>query len=212
MPKFEIAPGLVFVDRKGWHADVELPRKGRKVARSRRTHVIIHHTVVVDELDDTPNLWERETSIFKNMRKLQVIRREDLGADVPYNFVAYCVKKNNGLYICEGRGEDRTGAHTKGHNTEGIGIALAGNFENPSSAGFEFSRRMHLLSAFMGWLKNDPSHPVYGSYKPMRKLGSLRPEDRRVFVHQDFKNTKCPGKNLLSFLPQLDFVDPKALL
>ena len=211
MAKFSIVPGLTFVDRRGWRADKDLPRKGRKVARSRRTHMIIHHTVIIDGDDRTPNLWERESAIFKNMRKLQVVRESDLGADVPYNFVAYFVKKGDGVYICEGRGEDRTGAHTKGHNTSGIAISIAGDFENETISGIEFSKRMHLISAFMGWLKFGPSHDEYGKFKPMKNLGSLQPQGRRVFFHKDFKNTACPGKLIEPHLTQLEFVNPQGL-
>ena len=63
----------------------------------------------------------------------------------------------------------------------------------------------------MGWLKYNPSHPDYGAYRPMRNLGSLRPQGRRVFVHRDFKNTACPGEQLLPYLNQLDFTDPESL-
>ena len=211
MAKFQITPGLTFVSRDSWGADSDKPRKGRKVARSKRTHVIIHHTVMIDNDDDTPNIWERESSIFKNMRRLQVVREATLGADVPYSFVAYFVKKQNGLYICEGRGEDRTGAHTKGHNTAGIGISVAGNFEDEAVAGIEFSKRIHLLSAFLGWLKFNPSHTEYGNFKAMRNLDKLQPHDRRVFLHKDFKATACPGKLLIPHLNQLDFIDPSTL-
>lgn len=211
MAKFEIVPGLTFLDRRAWRADPGKPRKGRKVARSRRTHVIIHHTVLVDSDDETPNLWEKESAITKNMRRLQIVREHDLGADVPYSFVAYFVKRQTGVTVCEGRGEDRTGAHTKGHNTRGIGIAIAGNFESEAVAGIEFSKRIHLLSAFLGWLKHNPSHPGYGQYRPMRNIGKLRPQGRRVFVHRDFKNTACPGKLLLPYLNQIDFINPASL-
>lgn len=211
MSVFEIVPGLTFVDRNSWGADEALPRKGRRVSRKRRTHVIIHHTVLVDTEDDSPNLWERRSSIYRNMRLLQVVRKEDLGADVPYSFVAYFVKQNDGVIVCEGRGEDRTGAHTKGHNTEGIGISIAGNFDNERVSGIEFSKRMHLLSAFLGWLKFNPSHPNYGNFRPMKNLGLLRPQGRQVFIHKDFKNTHCPGRLLEPYLTQLDFIDSRTL-
>ncbi len=209
MAKFEIVPNLTFCDRAKWGADSNHPRQGHKVARTRRTHVIIHHTVIGDN-DDSPNLWSTESKIFANMRKLQTVR-PDLGLDVPYNFVAYFIKKNSGVYICEGRGEDRSGAHTKGHNSEGIAISIAGDFSKDSLAGIECSKRMYLLSAFMGWLKFNASHPDYGDFKPMKKLGSLKPEGRNVYFHKDFKNTKCPGKLLTPLLSQLDFVNPSFL-
>lgn len=209
MARFDITPGLTFLDRDAWGADTKLPRRGHKVARSKRTHVIIHHTAIVDS-DKTPNIWDTEAKVTANMRKLQTTR-PDLGLDVPYNFVAFFLKKKTAVIICEGRGEDRSGAHTKGHNTEGIAICFAGNFDSAPTAGIEFTKRMHLVSVFMGWLKHNPSHAAYGQYKPMKKLGSLHPSDRKVYFHKDFKATKCPGKQLVPHLSQLDFIDPSIL-
>lgn len=211
MAKFEIIPGLTFVDRSGWNASKSHPRLGRKVSRNKRTHVIVHHTVLNDADDKSPNIWETISEVYQNMRKLQTIRKETLGADVPYNFVAYFMAKKNGVVICEGRGEDRTGAHTKGHNTEGIGIAFAGDFEDKTVAGIEFLQRMHLISVFLGWLKYSASHPNYGTYSRMKNLGSLRPDNRVVFCHQDFKATACPGKKLKPHLTQLTFINPDEL-
>ena len=137
------------------------------------------------------------------MRKLQVAR-PDLGLDVPYNFVAFL--KADGLVICEGRGEDRTGSHTKGHNTKGIAVSFAGDFQNRSISEDVLSRGMPLLSGFLRWLRTDASHEDYGSFEPMENLGSTRPSDRQVFFHRDFKNTDCPGKKLEPHLFNVDFV------
>ena len=115
--------------------------------------------------------------------------------------------KKNSVLICEGRGEDRSGAHTAGHNTKGIGISFAGNFE-ANISDKDVSSRMHLVSQFMGWLKFDPSHPDYGEFDPMVNLGSLQPAHRNVFVHQDYKATACPGKKIIKFAGLLDFVRP----
>ncbi len=209
MAKFEILPGLTFVDRKGWKAQNAFPRQGHKVARSRRTHVILHHTVVPDANDASLVIWETLPEVYKNMRRLQTIR-PDLGNDVPYNFVVFLMAKKNGMVICEGRGEDRSGAHTKGHNTASIGIALAGNFHEDNVPGMEVAKRMHLLSGFLGWLRYAPSHPDYGRFPAMKNLGSIRPADRAVYVHQDFKSTACPGKRALPHLSQLAFIHPNA--
>ena len=102
MPEFEIVPRLHFVTRDTWKANPKYPRLGNRVARKVRTHVIIHHTVKVDRSDDTPNIWERKSDIFKMMRELQVMRGRDLGFDVPYNFVAFLKAQGDSLYICEG--------------------------------------------------------------------------------------------------------------
>jgi hypothetical protein len=204
---FEIVPGLVVVPREDWGADNALPRLGNKVPRSRRTHVICHHTVMPDNSDTSPNIWETEREMFSMMRRLQVVRRKELGADVPYNFVVFFSSTRSKVYICEGRGEDRTGAHTKGHNTAGIALSFAGDFHNNPVNAVEVAERIHLVSFFLGWLRHNPSHPDYGQYSAMRNLGVLRPQDREVFFHRDFKNTACPGKNLEPFLKQLTFLE-----
>ncbi len=206
MAIFEIVPNLVFISRSEWASNINLPRLGGKVDRSDRTHVIIHHTVTPDS-DETPNVWENHDEILVRMRKLQVIR-PDLGLDVPYNFVAF-VMDDDKLVICEGRGEDRSGAHTKGHNTRGIAVSFAGNFEDLSVAGARLEHKMGLLSYFLGWLKFDPSDPSYGQFREMRNLGSLSPQGRDVFAHSDFKATACPGKKIEQHLDEVNFRDPK---
>ncbi|MCU7827820.1 MAG: N-acetylmuramoyl-L-alanine amidase [Candidatus Thiodiazotropha sp. (ex Myrtea sp. 'scaly one' KF741663)] len=208
MAKFEIVPGLVYVDRETWGADPDHPRKGYKVGRDRRTHVIIHHTVMPDTSDASSNLWETEKEVFGMMRKLQTVR-PDLGMDVPYSFVVFFMAGSTKIMVCEGRGEDRTGAHTKGHNSQGIGISFAGDFENKSIKHYDIAKRMFLVSYFLGWLKYSPSHPDYGTFKPMKNLGSMRPQDRAVYFHQDFKKTACPGKKLIPHVAQVSFIDPR---
>jgi hypothetical protein len=206
MAKFDIASRVTYVDRAGWSARQDKPRIGHRIPREDRTHVIIHHTVIVDN-DATPNLWETENEIFKKMRQLQTVR-PDLGEDVPYNFVVFLMNTVPTLiFVCEGRGEDRSGAHTKGHNTTGIGISIEGNFE---SFPVDFGPYVPLISLFLGWLKFDPNGPNYGGpYEPMRNLGQLAPSGRQVFAHRDFKSTNCPGKFVRTHLRQFDFIDPR---
>lgn len=206
MADFEIVPGLRFIDRRGWGADANHPRLGQQVARNARTHVIIHHTVLPDN-DASPNLWETDAEVFAMMRRLQTTR-PDLGLDVPYNFVVFLVRNATKIIVCEGRGEDRTGAHTKGHNTTGIGVSFAGNFENEDISSMEISSRMFLVSHFLGWLKFSASHPEYGNFPPMSNLGNLRPQNRAVFFHRDFKATACPGTKLIPHAAQIRFIDP----
>lgn len=209
MARFDIAPGLKFLSRSEWSPDSRYPRLGTKISRDKRTHVFIHHTCMEDE-DDTPNLWEQEDDILKMMRELQICRKEDLGADVPYNFVAFMTPLNDGLYICEGRGEDRSGAHTYRHNTAAIAVSFAGNFEGDPIPSEEISRRMPLLSLFLGWLRFDPNHGDYGPYKAMTNLEKERPADgnRHVWYHRDVKDTDCPGVKLIQHLPKVTFARP----
>ncbi len=202
MADFQIVEDLRFVSRSSWGPNLSLPRLGGNVARSDRTHVIIHHTVTPDN-DSTPNVWDDDATIFERMRRLQVAR-PDLGLDVPYSFVAFLT--GGGLVICEGRGEDRVGAHTKGHNTRGIAVSFAGDFENKDVDEDVIAERMPMLSGFLSWLRTSASHPDYGNFAPMTNLGSMRPSDREVFFHRDFKNTDCPGKLLEPHLFNVAFV------
>lgn len=165
MADFEIVPNLRLVTRKAWGADTSIPRLGTSVPRRERTHVFIHHTVMVDN-DGTPNVWETDGEIFVMMRRLQKVR-PDLGLDVPYNFVAF-LTAGGGLTICEGRGEDRSGAHTVGHNSKAIAVSFAGDFENRIIAPADLEERMPLLSEFLKWLRTSASHPQYGDFEPLK--------------------------------------------
>ena len=198
MAKFDIVPGLTFVTRDSWGANPALPRLGERVPRELRTHVFAHHTVIVDR-DNTPNIWENDAEIFAQMQALQTVR-PDLGLDVPYNFVVFLTSINNGIYVCEGRGEDRAGAHTKGHNTRAIATSFAGDFQNREIDPNEIARRMGVYSKFLGWLQKSASHPEYGNFTPLSNLGKLKPSGRAIFFHRDVKATDCPGNKLETHL------------
>ncbi len=204
MAIFDISEKLTFISRTVWHGNSNLPRLGALVDRRRRSHVILHHTVTPDS-DKTPNIWEDRRDIVRRMRQLQTIR-PDLGLDVPYNFVAFITAPTR-LTICEGRGEDRAGAHTKGHNSRGVAVAFAGDFERLSTGDIDMAAQMDNLGRFLRWLRRDPSHPSYGRYPPMHRLGTLRPAERQVFLHRDFKSTACPGKTLSRYADKIDFLN-----
>ena len=123
-----------------------------------------------------------------------------------------CIRDSTkGVDICEGRGEDRSGAHTRHHNTHGVGIALAGDFHNKTTSIVEVASRIYLLSFFLGWLRHSASGPGYGNYTPMRNLQEMRPAEREVYAHKDFKATACPGKIFEPHLKQITFLRPPTL-
>jgi hypothetical protein len=192
--KLQIGTNLLYMDRREWGADATLPRLGYPVPRDRRTHAIMHHTVVIDD-DATPNLWESHDEIKAKMRQLQTIR-PDLGLDVPYNDVAFLMRGGK-LVVCEGRGQDRTGAHTKGHNTEGYALAVEGNFELARDIG----PWVAAFSQWWGWLKYD---------RGMRNLGVVTPDQGVIFGHKDFRDpydtdtwTACPGTQIMARIEQI---------
>lgn len=184
-----IQSGLVYLTRKEWGADTTIPRLGSVVARSDRTEAIFHHTVIVDS-DTTKNRWTTLTEVKAKMRQLQVIR-PDLGLDVPYNFVMFLME-DGAIVVCEGRGLNRSGAHTRGHNYAGMATALQGNFMLP----INLSPHVSGMSRWLGWLRYD---------KGMDNLGEDHPAGRIAYGHRDFASTGCPGDNLYDIILQLTF-------
>jgi hypothetical protein len=194
--RLQIGTNLLYMDRRDWGADVTLPRLGYTVPSNRRTHAIMHHTVVIDN-DATPNVWESHNEIKGKMRQLQTIR-PDLGLDVPYNDVGFLMAGGK-FVVCEGRGQVRTGAHTRGHNTEGYALALEGNFELARDIG----PWVGVLSEWWGWLKYD---------RGMRNLGVVTPNRGVIFGHKDFRDpndtdtwTACPGTQVMARIGQITF-------
>ena len=185
----EIQPGLTYLTRKDWGARTDSPRLGHPVNRLNRTEAIMHHTVIVDD-DATPNRWETLVEVKTGMQRLQTVR-PDLGLDVPYNFVAFHMEDES-LIICEGRGFDRTGAHTRSHNTRGIATAGQGNF----NLGQGLNPYVDHWSRWWGYQKYDMG---------MKNLGSIHPARGIAFGHRDLSQTSCPGDNLYAIIPQLTF-------
>jgi peptidoglycan recognition protein len=185
---------LIILSRADWGARTDLPRLGVIVDRTRRTKVFIHHTVIIDD-DSTANEWESLDEVKRKMRQLQTVRQEDLGADVPYSIVAFCMS-NGDLVLGEGRGIDRSGAHTRGHNTAALGISFQGDFEHqPLPAQFDSQ-----ITALSTWLRRLREEDGFVN------LGTERPLGREVFGHRDVKATDCPGTNIFNRLNTIHFL------
>ena len=128
----ELLTDVLYLTRADWGADQSLPRLGYTTDRNGvdlyllKTEVDLHHSVAVDN-DDTPDIWETLDEIKAKCRAMQVVR-PDLGSDWPYNHGLFLMPRGV-ICIAEGRGYNRTGAHTRGHNTKGWGFVFMGNFE-----------------------------------------------------------------------------------
>lgn len=183
---------LVILDRNAWGANPSHPRLGALVAKAIRTEVFIHHTVIPDN-DSTPNEWETIDEVKKQMKRLQTIR-PDLGLDVPYNMVAFCMA-NGDLVLGEGRGTDRSGAHTVNHNRSAIAVSFHGNFmANPPA---HLNDQLSLLSDWLRDLRDNQG---------FINLGLSRPAGRDVFGHREVKSTNCPGDLLFNRLNRIRFL------
>lgn len=173
----QIAPGVLYLTREDWGARPWVVG-GHLMNPNEKTEVPIHHTVTVD-LDATPDLWETVEEVKVHMRRLQVIRSDI--TDVPYNAVIFLMADGT-IIICEGRGFNRSGAHTIGHNRKGYGVAFAANMEAPPNP--NLPRFQPKINIFFGWVK---AHHC-------RNLGLF-------FPHQQVSATACPGK---AVIPHMD--------
>ena len=171
-----------FYSRKEWGAK-RLPRLGYVVKKYQFRGLVIHHTVsVVKDWDSDGFVRGDLDDVFRFMRELQTIR-PDLGLDVPYSWVVFPGETDDDAIVCEGRGETRTGAHTKGFNSTRWGVAVAGNTsDDPVTEG--------ILEAF-------------------RDIGGkLNATDLRPTIgHRDTKSTECPGSSMYA---ALEFVQPES--
>lgn len=184
---------VIVLSREDWGANTSLPRLGTIVDPVRRKEVFIHHTVIVDN-DASVNEWETIDEVKAKMRQLQTVR-PDLGKDVPYNFVAFCMA-NGDLVLGEGRGLDRSGAHTVGHNTPAIAVSFQGDFERASLPANLDAQ----LVGLGNWLRE------LREQKGFVNLGSEHPLGRDVFGHQEVKATNCPGKQIFDRLKLIRFL------
>ena len=187
---------VILLKRADWGADPNLPRRGHALGPLLRTEVFIHHTVIID-VDDTANEWESLEDVRSKMRQLQLIR-PDLGWDVPYNIVAFCMSGGD-LAFCEGRGLDRSGAHTRGHNRTALGIAFQGDFES-GDLPEQIDSHLNELAVWLRDLRNERGYA---------NLGNSRPGDRQVWGHRDASSagTLCPGSKLYKRLGTIRFID-----
>lgn len=192
----ELLDDVLYLTRADWGADSNLPRKGYTKDRNgvdiylRKTDVALHHSVVVDN-DPTPEIWETLDEIKAKCRHMQVVR-PDLGNDWPYNHGGFLMPGGI-LCVAEGRGYNRTGAHTRGFNTVGWGFVFMGNFE---AAPF---------------VNIDPWMPAINRYFAHVKRTEL-PNLATIKTHRSYGHaTLCPGRDIISRAHQFSLEDDQML-
>jgi hypothetical protein len=183
-------PKIVYLTRAEWGARTDLPRLGYYVAPAKRTEVHVHHTATVDTYD--PGVWTRNRwdlgEAIAYQRRLQTAR-PDLGKDIPYNLVSFVSEDAKTVWVMEGRGLYRSGAHTAGHNTAGFGWAVGGNFDLPDP---------EAAKAFIFEVDN---RLTYLRRNGFFNLGSARsPKGWWVWGHRDSAPKACPGSTLYPML------------
>lgn len=208
----QITPRVLYLDRNDWGANPQHPRLGGPEAgyalipRLERRWNIVHHTVGVDN-DATKNVWENLDEVKKNARFIQTVR-PDLGADVPYNFLKYLMSDYT-VVICEGRGYDRSGAHTAGaipqtneikypytyFNVGGIATSCAGNFEDYP---FTFDRWAQAINEWNQHLKE-----TFRNIGTATVCGAETCGHKHFAPYSNLNQTACPGMYLYAYLPRI---------
>lgn len=188
-----IAPGVTYLIRADWGANPRIVGGHLMDGAAEKIEIPVHHTVIVDN-DATPDLWETLAEVKAKMRRLQVIRADI--TDVPYNGVGFLMADRS-LIVCEGRGPNRSGAHTIGHNRRGYGFALEGDMEalpNP-----DVSLWVPKLNRFFGWLKAEQL-PRLSEFVTGHEHGPYQ-----FFPHQQVSQTLCPGRAVIPVIDQFRY-------
>ncbi|MEV1047175.1 peptidoglycan recognition protein [Streptomyces sp. NPDC049916] len=189
-------PQPALVSRHAWHADEELVRERPHYTGAAKA-LFVHHTGNPNDYDcaDAPRL----------IRAVQSEHVEQDGwDDIGYNFL---VDRCGTIYEGRAGGVGRAvlGAHTKGFNTDTVGVAAIGNF----GAGAEVPKpMMDALVRLAAWKLRPGADPL-----GRIDLVSTNDESRfdkgqvaRLHVisgHRDSYETRCPGEALYRLLPEL---------
>lgn len=191
-----MAPQMTFVPRAVWGSsnatELYIAKRVTDPAAS-KTSIQIHHTAGADD-DATPSRWGYDDAV-RYMRRLQTLRPE-LGP-LPYSENPAVSEDLKTVWLFEGRGILKRGAHTAGHNVDGVGFGVLGNFDRGDSEAAETVSKA--IEARCRLLREDD----------LPNLGMLRsPTGSQAWGHRDSKATTCPGSYLYRTLQYFDMEGP----
>lgn len=190
-------PELVFVPRSEWgssQATEDFIRNRYSVTAKEKTSVHVHHTGAIDVDDNTPNRWDYDEAVAY-MRRLQT-SRPDLGP-LPYN-ENYAVNEDLSIvWVFEGRGLLKVGAHTAGYNRSGIGLGALGNFDRGDTDGAKAIK--YAMERRVAWLRNEQGFTNLGTRK--------NPNGWNAWGHRDTSTKTCPGHSLYPLLEHFNMDD-----
>lgn len=187
---------IVYISREEWGATqaTELYIKNRFSATpAEKTTVQVHHTASIDN-DQTKNRWSYEDA-QRYMRSLQTARPE-LGP-LPYSFNLAVSEDAETVWIFEGRGLLKVGAHTAGHNRDGVGYGIFGNFDLRDDVAA--LRAVHAVE------QDVTKRRAEG----LVNLGSVKnPKGWNAWGHRDSSSKSCPGNHVYPLLSQFELDVP----
>ncbi|MER7794634.1 N-acetylmuramoyl-L-alanine amidase [Streptomyces sp. NPDC097640] len=182
------APRPRIVTRAGWGADEKLREKGHRYTKTVKV-AFVHHTV-------TGNAYScsQAPSIMRSIYRyhVQSMKWRDFG----YNFA---VDKCGNIY--EGRSGGVTkavqGAHTRGFNTNSMGIAVIGTYSSKKPAAKAVKAVAKLTAWKLGLFGKNPRGTTHlKSAGGNRYKKGTKAKLRVISGHRDGYNTECPGTGL----------------
>lgn len=200
---------LVYVSRSEWGSSTSTETfiKDRfKATAAEKTTIQVHHTASIDGNDSTPNRWTKDEAVTY-MRSLQWARPE-LGP-LPYSFNLAASEDTKTVWVFEGRGALTVGAHTAGHNRDGVGLGVFGNFDTKDEDAA--AALVDAIQTVCADLKNGTS--VMSWLKPeLPNLGTVpNPNGWVAWGHRDSSPKSCPGNTLYPLLESFTLEDDMPL-
>ncbi|HEX7098944.1 MAG TPA: peptidoglycan recognition family protein [Acidimicrobiia bacterium] len=193
-------PGLIYVSRNDWgsyQSTEDFIRDRYSAAPEQKTTIQVHHTAAIDEDDTTPNRWDKDEAV-KYMQRLQW-SRPDL-KPLPYSVNLATNEDVDVVWIFEGRGILKVGAHTADHNRDGVGFGVFGNFDkSDDKAAAVLVRAIEIVCHDLryGGVWAD----LLNGGRLLPNLGSVRnPKGWVAWGHRDSSPKSCPGNYLYPLL------------
>lgn len=180
---------IVWVSRAKWgssKATEDFIARRDSIPAEDLTSIQIHHTAAIDGDDSTPNRWDYEEAVAY-IRRLQTSRPE-LGP-LPYSENLAVSEDLSTVWLFEGRGILKRGAHTAEHNRDGVGWGIFGNFDKRDDPA-----ALALIGA-LEWRTGKLREEL------LPNLGTqLNPKGWQAWGHRDSSPKSCPGNYLYPLL------------
>ncbi len=184
---------IKYIPRRVWGSSVateEFIRKRTSDPSYRKTEIHVHHTAAIDVDDDTPNRWDYSEAVAY-MRRLQWAR-PDLGP-LPYSENIAVSEDTDTVWVFQGRGILKRGAHTARHNVAGVGWGILGNFDKGDNLAAHAA--VAAIESRVGELRQDVV-PSLGNAK--------NPRGWNAWGHRDSSSKSCPGFEVYTLLRDFD--------
>jgi hypothetical protein len=162
-----------------------------------KTSLQIHHTGAIDAGDVTPNRWTYGRAV-DYMRRLEWVRLSDLGP-LPYNANPALSEDGETVWLFEGRGILKRGAHTAGYNVSGVGIGVLGNLDRTDTPPEDLATLTEAITEIGRRLRHTEG---------LTRIGDNRnPKGWEVWGHRDTTTKSCPGALLYPRLADVRFIE-----